>query len=109
MPTTCLENIWEHHVWHATKVAREKPMTQRQRMKGTGPWTNIMTTIAGVQPRRRRPRPRRAPNLSQIQPMMRRKTMVPPTAAEPEACLSALVSPRFGVMYGKSDAAAKVE
>merc|ERR1719240_901626 len=31
-PTTLLENICAHHVWHATKVASEKPMTQRMRM-----------------------------------------------------------------------------
>jgi len=109
IPTTDLANIWAHQVWHATKVASEKPMMQRKRMKRVGVLTNMMPTIAGVVPRRRKPRPLRAPNLSQIQPIMRRKKMVPMTAKVPERPHWRLVMPRSGLMYATSDAAAKVE
>mmetsp|Transcript_50958 Transcript_50958/g.101345 ORF Transcript_50958/g.101345 Transcript_50958/m.101345 type:complete len:203 (+) Transcript_50958:1677-2285(+) len=109
IPTTFLENICEHHVWHATKVASEKPMMHLRIMNCHALVTNMMRTMAGVVPSSRMPSPRRAPNLSQIHPIASLKTIVPQTAMVPERDHSSLERLRSGMMYADRDAAANVE
>ena len=67
-------------------------------MKPTGPETKAMPMIAGHVITSSSASPRRGPNLSQIVPIMKRKTMVPATDAMLASAQFAFVMP-FG-MFG---------
>jgi hypothetical protein len=69
----------------------------------------LMRKMAGMVAKSRKPRPLRAPILSQIHPMIRRKMIVPEMDMVIDRPHSDLERLRSSMMYALSDAAAKVE
>mmetsp|Transcript_17686 Transcript_17686/g.40591 ORF Transcript_17686/g.40591 Transcript_17686/m.40591 type:complete len:214 (-) Transcript_17686:48-689(-) len=82
-PTMRRSKNWEHHTWHVTKVARERPMMKRPRMKPALPSAVMRMIIPGMATRRRKMNVLRTPNRSHMEPAMTRITMVPDTARLP--------------------------
>merc|ERR1719326_1966953 len=83
VPTMDLAKNWEHHTWHVTKVASERPMMMRA-MTNMGPFCAAEKRIMpGMPMRSRMAKVLRAPKTSHMGPARTRMTMVPVTAKAP--------------------------
>lgn len=82
-PTTFPENMELIQYWHATKLAREKPIRNRIMMKALGVEIKEMERTTGTVRRENAAEARRGPTRSHMGPMARREKMAPANEAIP--------------------------